>query len=157
MQKIMRWIATYTSWQQVISKVTRNDVSYCDQQHAHRWYETSGVRGDQMCAGAIKGWETPCTYACGITGGPTHTVASTVCRCIHAPWLNHLIMIGCGLSHFNTYSIEKSDRAKKGPGLIIKCKMYCNWCRPLRSKRLTFNLLYCYVFAQELPSHIPMP
>ena len=32
---------------------------------------------------------------------------------------------------------------------------YCNWRRPLWSKRLSFNLLfYCYMFAQELPSHI---
>ena len=30
---------------------------------------------------------------------------------------------------------------------------YCNWRRPSRSKRLTFNLFYCYVSAQELPSH----
>ena len=30
---------------------------------------------------------------------------------------------------------------------------YCNWWRPSRSKRLTFNLFYCYVSAQELPSH----
>ena len=31
--------------------------------------------------------------------------------------------------------------------------LYCNWWRPSRSKRLTFNLFYCYVSAQELPSH----
>ena len=30
---------------------------------------------------------------------------------------------------------------------------YCNWRRPLVSKRLTLNLFYCYVFAQKLPSH----
>ena len=29
---------------------------------------------------------------------------------------------------------------------------YCSWQRPLQSKCLTFNLLYCYVFAQEMPS-----
>ena len=30
---------------------------------------------------------------------------------------------------------------------------HCNWRRPSWSKRLTFNLFHCYVFAQELPSH----
>ena len=29
---------------------------------------------------------------------------------------------------------------------------YCNWWRPSQSKRLTFNLFYCYVATQGLPS-----
>ena len=60
-------------------------------------------------------------------------------------------MVGQFLSeHVAVKQVEgKTFRPQRSSVTIL----YCNWRRPLRSKRLTFNLFYCYLFTQELPSH----
>ena len=45
----------------------------------------------------------------------------------------------------------KTFRPRRSSSVTIR--QYCNWWRPSRSKRLTSNLFYCYVSAQDLPSH----
>ena len=64
---------------------------------------------------------------------------------------HHGVMTGQFLSgHIAVKQVEgKTFRPQRSSSVTI---LYCNWWRPSRSKRLTFNLFYCYVSAQELPS-----
>ena len=65
---------------------------------------------------------------------------------------HHGIMTGQFLSgHIAVKQVEgKMFRPRRSSSITI---LYCNWWRPSQSKCFTFNLFYCYVSAQELPSH----
>ena len=53
--------------------------------------------------------------------------------------------------HVAVIQIEgKTFQPQRSSSVTIQ---YCNWWRPSQSKRLTFNLYYCHMSAQELPSH----